>query len=253
MKVRVLILIPARYHSSRFSGKPLAVLLGKSMVLRTFENAQEFISSGHFEGEVAIVTDDQRIEDHCHEMGIDICRVDDDVTTGTERIFLAFTRYYKEKNFDYIINVQGDEPLLGKLVLRPLLDFHIQNPFDIVTAVHKHEKKDDFQNPNRVKTIFSEETGRCLYFSRSAIPFSRDETNEQWYSHIGVYSFTPHSLESFMGLAESYYEKIEKLEQLRALENGLTVGAICTTEILYGVDTPEDIKLIEGVLRDKIK
>lgn len=253
MKKRVLILIPARFQSSRFPGKPLALISGISMIQRVLQNMTNFVCDS-IEFESYVVTDDQRIEDHVKSFGGNVVRVDDDVISGTLRIELAYSRFFRNKNFDLVINVQGDEPLLLKEEIIKISQYHLNSEFDIATMVKKNFNFDEnFKDPNKVKAVISELDGKALYFSRSPIPFKRDQNaknveNDFWFLHIGVYSYRPSALLKFSTLKESRLENLEKLEQLRALENGLTIGAIETKSILLGVDTPEDIIKVENLM-----
>jgi 3-deoxy-manno-octulosonate cytidylyltransferase (CMP-KDO synthetase) len=254
-KKRILILIPARFASTRFPGKPLALIDGISMIQRVFENCLSAAAPG-FEFCSYVVTDDQRVEDHIKVFSENVVRIDDDVVSGTLRIQLAYERYFKDKNFDLIINVQGDEPLLGANDLVELAHFHLSKKFDIATLVKKQLGfTGDFLDSNKVKVVMSEETGKAFYFSRTSIPYKRDvslETqNDYWFLHIGVYSYLPSALMQFSKNKETRLEYLEKLEQLRALEIGLSIGAIETMSIVIGVDRPEDIKKVEEVLNDR--
>lgn len=242
---KYLILVPARFASTRFPGKPLAKINGKPMIDYVVENCN---NSGF---DYAIVTDNDEIERHVNSIKGKVVRVDDNVTTGSERIALAYQRYFKEgSNYKYIINVQGDEPLLKGEVIKKLGDEHAKSTFDIYTAVKKRSTTDvDFNNPNVVKCIKAQGSSQCLYFSRSPIPFVRDGSEQSWFQHIGLYSYRTESLEKFVSLSESKYEDIEKLEQLRALENGMTIGASELEVEIIGVDTPDDIFKIEKVLK----
>lgn len=250
---RALVLIPARYASSRFPGKPLAEINGKSMIQRVYENchsAQGFAPSNFtLELEVAVVTDDDRIENHVKNFG-NVVRVDDDVTSGTLRIELAYKRHFQNQNFDYVVNVQGDEPLLTGEDLVKLLEFHYAADYDITTMVRSMSGfGEEFKDPNKVKAIFSPLTGACHFFTRSAVPHDRDDADvKEWFLHIGVYSYKTQALIDYCESPETYYEQVEKLEQLRAIEHGLSIGAIQTDAQLMGVDTPEDLKKLEGVL-----
>ncbi len=238
-----LILVPARYGSSRFPGKPLAKIHKKPMIQYVAENCQ---NSGF---DYAIVTDNQEIEDCVNEFGGNVVRIDDDVSTGSERIALAYKRYFSGKNYQYIINVQGDEPLLISKIISEIGHTHKSSHFDIFTAVKKRSSVDpEFSNPNVVKCVMSDITKQCLYFSRESIPFSRESDEYGWHQHIGVYSYSVSALEKFVTLPESKLEKLERLEQLRALDNGLSIGAVEIDLNLIGVDAPEGIKKIEGVL-----
>lgn len=210
------------------------------------------------EMDCCVVTDDERIEQHVKSFGGKVCRIDDDVPSGTERIQLAYDRYFSDKEFDLVINVQGDEPLLRAEIINKLAHFHRHSTFDVTTLVKKMPNLGgDFFDPNKVKVVFSTESGRCHYFSRAPIPFVRDEKieireNSHWYLHIGVYSYRPKALNSFCLSSVGYYENLEKLEQLRGLDIGLSYGAIAMSDFLAGVDTPDDLKKLEGVFSDKI-
>lgn len=255
MTPRIAILIPARFASSRFPGKPLVPLKNRFMIQYVWDNCSSLIQSTEFQCEVFVVTDDQRIEDAVLGFGGKVLRVDDDVISGSLRIQLAYERFLANQGFDLIVNVQGDEPLLRADELKQLILKHLGSSFDIMTMVKKQMSFDEeFQNPNRVKAVVSETTRQCFYFSRQAIPYKRDlpkDPNEYWYLHIGVYSYRPKALIQFAASPETRLENLEKLEQLRALEIGLTIGAMETKSVLIGVDTPEDVKKVEEVLNGR--
>jgi len=254
-KKRVLILIPARFDSTRFPGKPLATILGISMIQRVLTNCSQAHAVG-YEFEAYVVTDNQKVEDHVKNFSPNVVRVDDDVISGTLRIELAYKRYFQDNNFDLVINVQGDEPLLESDDLVRLAQFHLESPFDIATLVKKQwGLEGDFLDPNKVKVAMSEETGKAFYFSRASIPYKRDATadpsGDYWFLHIGVYSYRPKALLAFAHHKETRLENKEKLEQLRALEIGLSIGARETESVVIGVDVPHDIKRVEEVLNGK--
>ncbi len=242
---RAVVLIPARFSSTRFPGKPLAKIAGESMIKRVFFNC---LSSGY---PTYVVTDHEEIEKHVMEFGGKVLRVNDDVPSGSERIALAYERFLKHENPDIVINVQGDEPLLKGHILKDLVDFHSNSPFEIATLIRERSvQEDDFKNSNVVKAVYSSQTGQCLYFSRQSLPYDREGSRDySWYHHIGVYSYRPKSLLTFVKLPMGRLEDLEKLEQLRALENQMSIGAIMTTQKLIGVDVPEDILKVEGVLK----
>ena len=200
--------------------------------------------------DVAVVTDNQEIEDHVNAFGGKAIRVDEDVPSGTERIFIGWQRYFKDLNYDLIINVQGDEPLLRGTDLIEIANFHLNSDFHVTTLVHKETDMEEIKNPNRVKVVWTPTNGHCFYFSRAPIPFDRDgDQLKEWFLHIGVYSYRPEALELFCRHPHAHYEEVEKLEQLRALEVGLRIGAMETERQLIGVDVPEDVKKLEGVLK----
>ena len=259
----MLVLIPARFNSTRFPGKPLAPILGKSMIQRVYENCLEanLNSLPSFQGdqysapynlifETCVVTDSSEIESHLLEVNARVCRIDDEVNTGSERVFLAFKRHFSNKGYDLVVNMQGDEPLLGGLELRKLCLFHLENGGDIATLIRKRTDLDqEFSNKNVVKVIYSQPTGLCLYFSRAQIPyFVDDKLSSEWYQHIGIYSYKIDALEKFSQASPGFYEKRESLEQLRALEIGMTIKGLKTDAKLIGVDIPSDIPKVERVL-----
>lgn len=260
---KVLILIPARYESSRFPGKPLAKIHGKSMIQRVFENCDSASNYSKTDANInsqlpkieftaCVVTDDDRIEKHVIDFGGRVVRVDDDVNSGTLRISLALKRFFQDQNFDLIINVQGDEPLLLGSDIFELAAYHFASGFEISTVVRPRFDAEGFENWHLVKAIYVEATGQCLYFSRASVPFVRDkhvDHQTDWYHHIGVYSFTPQALVDFAKGVDGQYEVLEKLEQLRALEMGMRIGAIKTNRKLVGIDTPEDLEKLEGEIK----
>lgn len=240
---KVVVLIPARYQSSRFPGKPLALLKNKTMIERVYQNAA---SSGL---ECAVVTDDDRIEAEVKKFSGKVIRVNDDVPSGSERIALAYERFYEGKA-DLVINVQGDEPLLPGESLKTLADFHLNSKFDVATMVRpRKSSEEDFKNPNVVKAVLAQLSGQCLYFSRASLPFDRDQKSEyDWHQHIGVYSYRPKALKEFVKAPVARLEDLEKLEQLRAMEMGFSIGALSVNYILQGVDTPDDVQKVERYL-----
>lgn len=241
---KAVVLIPARYQSTRFPGKPLTPIFGHSMIERVYQNA---CASGL---PCYVVTDDERIEKAVLSFGGKCLRVDDDVPSGSERIALATQRYLRELAPDYVINVQGDEPLLKGETLKDLLAFHQASSFDITTLVRPRPRTEkDWSNSHVVKAVLGR-GGRCLYFSRASVPVDRDGVNATWFQHVGVYCFRTEALMKFVGWPAGIVEEMEKLEQLRALENGLSIGALETTQKLIGVDTPDDVKKVEEALRE---
>jgi 3-deoxy-manno-octulosonate cytidylyltransferase (CMP-KDO synthetase) len=241
-----IVLIPARYASTRFPGKPLVeVKTGVPLIQMVYENAAK---SGF---ETVVVTDDSRIEEAVKKFQGKVCRVDDDVPSGSERIALAYQRFFKSA--DLVINVQGDEPLLDPLNIKKLAQEHLNSSFDIMTMIKPQKNNNaDFYDKNKVKVVWNQKTGECFYFSRAPIPFPRDEAQEiNWYLHLGVYSFLPQALIKFTQAPASYYEETEKLEQLRALSIGQKIGAIEVHHQSLGIDTPEDLKKLQGVLCGK--
>jgi 3-deoxy-manno-octulosonate cytidylyltransferase (CMP-KDO synthetase) len=235
-----LILIPARYGSTRFPGKPLAKINDMPMIQYVIQNCK---ATGF---DYAVVTDNDEIEDFIISLGEKVVRVNDDVPTGSERIALAYTRFFSQKDYKLIINVQGDEPLLKPETIKKIASSHESKDVDIFTGINERSSsEEDFKNPNIVKCVYARETKSCLYFSRASLPFSSGETSYTWYQHIGIYSYKPQALLDFVELPMSRHETLEKLEQLRALDNGLSIGAEIINVTLIGVDSIEDIERVE--------
>lgn len=244
----VIAVIPARYGSSRFPGKPLALIQGKPMIQWVYERVRRVTSFD----DVIVATDDTRIYDTVKGFGgwVEMTAVDH--PSGTDRVWEVV-----EPKFDaeYVFNIQGDEPLLNPLYLedaiRQLKGHH--GHVDIVTLKAPIHKWDDVMDPNVVKVVTNHK-GHALYFSRAPIPFGRDEQagSETWtehvYRHVGLYGYTRAAIERFVGLSPSPLEQLEKLEQLRALEAGMTILALNIPEAPIGVDTPEDLARLETTL-----
>lgn len=245
--MRLLVLIPARYASTRFPGKPLAKLSDLSMIQTVYTQCLP-PKEGPIQFDVAVVTDDERIEKEIHSIGGKVLRVDDEVESGSDRIFLAATRFFDPHSYQLIINTQGDEPMVTHQDLLTLAKAHLASDCDIFTVVRERKGIDqDFLNPNKVKAVFSQ--GLCHYFSRAPIPYLRDKAQESkhtWFLHAGLYSYKPKALMQFCQAKVSPLERAEALEQLRAIELGLTIGAVDLGKELAGIDTPEDLKKWQG-------
>ncbi len=256
--MKLIIAIPARYSSKRFPGKPLALIKGKPMIRWVYEKAKNVAASRLLSGlrlnnsvgavskprykiEIVIATDDERIKKTCEEFGAKVIMTPSDLPSGTDRIYFAT----KNMDYDYILNLQGDEPLIYEKDLKKLIEETIKNNYPCATLIHKSHTL--ISDPDIVKVVIDKEN-RALYFSRAPIPFGRDEPPEFYYKHIGVYIYKREILEKFINLKESYLEKIEKLEQLRLLENGVSIYCILAERDTIPVDREEDIKKVEKFL-----
>jgi 3-deoxy-manno-octulosonate cytidylyltransferase (CMP-KDO synthetase) len=238
------ICIPARYQSSRFPGKPLVPIAGTPLILRVLEACQ---STGI---ESWVITDHPEIADLVTKHGGKVLRVDDPVETGSERIACAIERFpehFAQKKF--IFNVQGDEPLLKGGDLLSLADFLPKSNFSAATLVRRRSleaSQADFLSPHTVKVIYRPEQNHCAYFSRAPIPFhQKHPENLSWYQHIGIYLYRKEVLLAMASWPKSRYEQLENLEQLRLLDNQHSIGALETSNVYYGVDTPEDVSVVE--------
>jgi len=239
--INTAILIPARYASSRFSGKPLAKILGKPMIQWVYEG----INSSHLSNFKAVLTDDERIADCVNGFGGRIFVVKGDFRSGTDRI----AAFCKDKPFDYIVNLQGDEPLIKAKTIDQLIDKSIKNKDCMATLIKRCEKK-EIDNPNVVKVV-TDKKGYALYFSRSPIPFERSAYNN-YFKHIGIYIYSKATLMRLYNEKSTQLEKAEGLEQLRALENGIKIKTYQTKETFIGVDIKEDIKKVENILKNRL-
>lgn len=235
-------IIPSRYASTRFPGKPLADIKGKTMIRRVYEQAkQSNLLSGVF-----VATDDQRIVDEVESFGGNVLMTSPNHPSGTDRCFEALEKLGKDK-YDVVINIQGDEPFIHPEQINKLVKSFDHKHVQIATLAHKITDSEDICNPSLVK-ITRKANGEALYFSRSAIPFIREGKGTDWTTlypflkHIGIYAYRSDVLEQIVKLPASSLEKAESLEQLRWLENGYSVMVEITDKESFPVDTPEDLK-----------
>jgi 3-deoxy-manno-octulosonate cytidylyltransferase (CMP-KDO synthetase) len=245
-----LIVIPARYQSSRFPGKPLVLLNGISLVERVYQLSSRVGKDIR----VVIATDDARIERHVREFGGDIMMTRKNHPSGTDRVAEVARKF----NCKTVINVQGDEPLLNPKVIRKLVDVMQQHPtLEMATLCHSISDEKDYLDPNVVKVV-KDQNGNALYFSRSPIPFVRDQhrtsnfEHRTFFRHIGIYAYRRDFLLKYVRWPQSNLEKLEKLEQLRALERGIQIRVLETNYHAIGVDVVADVKKVEKLL-DKQK
>lgn len=244
---RVICIIPARYSSSRFEGKPLADIAGKPMIQHVYERVLRSKSVSH----VAVATDDERILSAVKKFGGNAIPTSDRHRSGTDRIAEAIQCLDLEDS-DIVVNIQGDQPLFHPSqideVVAPLLDDSL---LDFCTLVYRIRREEEIHHPNAVKVVFDDDHF-ALYFSRAAIPYVRDKNNEvSYYKHHGIYSYRKDFLVTFTGLPEGYLEKLEALEQLRALENGYKIKVVETEHDSVEVDTPEELERVQKILAEE--
>jgi len=243
------VVIPARYGSTRFPGKVLALLKGKPIIQWVYDAAK----SSRLAQDVIVATDDERIFRSIVEIGGKAVMTDPRHASGTDRI----AEVARSLKSDIIINVQGDEPLIKGDMIDHTIELLKDPRAFISTLARRIESPEELINPNVVKVVFDSE-GFALYFSRSVIPYHRDkwkdlnslfiEDGMEVYKHIGIYGYRRDSLLMLSSLPQSRLEKIEKLEQLRALENGLKIKVGLTPYNTIGIDTPEDLKMAEELI-----
>ncbi len=227
------IIIPARYGSTRFPGKPLVNLGGKTVIQRTIEAA---LSANPDLG-IAVATDDVRIAEHVQEFA-QVVMTSAEHISGTDRCADALNQL--GWNCDVVVNLQGDEPFITAEQIHQLVSCFINENTQIATLKKELTSLEDIQNPNIVKAV-SGINNRALYFSRSPIPFSREDGHVKTYKHLGMYAFRPAVLLEITKLAPSPLEKTEMLEQLRWLENGYAIDIVETNWASPAIDTPEDL------------
>ena len=239
------VIIPARYASTRFPGKPLALLAGKPMIRHVYEKAAASCA-----GLVAVATDDRRIADAVEAFGGKAVMTSPSHPSGTDRIAEALGKLGGE--YDLVVNVQGDEPLIPTSVIDGLIDVMKSQP-ELPMATVAVPGSRETMTENNVKVVFGSD-GRALYFSRSMIPFLRRGGTEcgVWL-HWGIYAYRRSALERFVSLPPGKLENAEKLEQLRALENGIAIRVVTSNLQSVGVDTPEDLAAAEERLRQSAK
>ena len=242
--MKILGIIPSRFASSRFPGKPLADIGGKSMIQRVYEQALKAKTLS----KVVVATDDARILSHVLSFGGDAVMTEESHPSGTDRCFEAFQKSGGSSKYDYVVNIQGDEPFIDPAIidhLTVLLDFKTE----IATAVKKIKDYETLFNPNVVKAVLTMRK-QCLYFSRQTVPYVRGFEEKTWldhadfHKHIGIYAYRSDVLEQISHLPISPLENTEKLEQLRWLGYGYKIYAIVTEYESIGIDTEEDLKNI---------
>lgn len=237
---KILGIVPARYASTRFPGKPLVDLGGKSMIARVYEQAMK----SQLLGQVVVATDDLRIKDHLDVLGYKVVMTSVDHNNGTERCLEALEK--AGSHFDYVINIQGDEPFIDPEQIDTLATI-LNGEVELGTLVKKITDPTLLDSPNTVKVVFGN-NNEALLFSRSCIPHLRGVAPEQriaqftFYKHIGIYAYRTDVLESITRLAPSPLEIAESLEQLRWLENGHKIKVVTTQLETLGIDSPEDIE-----------
>lgn len=236
---KVVIIIPARYGSKRLPGKPLLKLGTKTIIQHVYENA----SASKFADRVIVATDDRRIEQEVRRFGGECRMTPAGIRSGSDRIAYAA----RDVHGDIIMNLQGDEPFLKPAVFdRGLKRAIADRDIPVVTLAAKIRTPGELDNPNIVKVVFDAD-GYALYFSRFPVPFVRDDAGKLvksingHYRHIGIYIFRRGTLLEFVRMKQSRLERMEKLEQLRLLENGYRIAVAVTGNPPAGIDTPEDL------------
>jgi 3-deoxy-manno-octulosonate cytidylyltransferase (CMP-KDO synthetase) len=240
--IKVVGIIPARWASTRFPGKPLHPIAGKPLLQYVWEQCRRAKALDC----VIIATDDMRIAEAAFAWGAEVSLTSPDHASGTDRIAEVAT---KLRGVSHVINIQGDEPLVDPKLINQLAKKMQRDPqIEMITAVHPFADPADAESPHQVKAVLDRK-GRALYFSRQAIPYPRDPAAPlQYLRHQGIYGYRRDLLLRFVRWRPTPLEKAEALEQLRALENGVNIHVVVTASGSPGVDTPEDARAIERQL-----
>lgn len=243
---RIVGVIPARFASSRFPGKPLALIAGKSMLEHVYVRA----SQARYLTKVVIATDDARIYSEARRFGANVRNTRPDHASGTDRV----AEVASAENCELVVNIQGDEPLIDPAAIDAAVLAMLDDPEVPMGTLKKViEDVNEYRNPNVVKVV-TDRSGNAIYFSRSPIPFVRDE--HEWrpglhYKHIGLYVYQRDFLLNYSDLPVGPLETAERLEQLRAMENGFKIRVVETEYECLGVDTPEDLERVAGLFEMK--
>ena len=249
--MKFIAIIPARYASTRFPGKPLAMLGGKRVIERVYEQVSGVLD------DAVVATDDERIFEAVRAFGGKVEMTSTSHRSGTDRCWEAYTK--QGRPFDVVVNVQGDEPFIQPEQLEALKGCFDDPDTDIATLVKPFTEADGLtalENPNSPKVVL-DGSSRAIYFSRSVIPYLRGIPREEWltkhtfYKHIGLYAFRTPVLQRITALPVSTLEQAESLEQLRWLENGYRIGVGISQVETIGIDTPEDLARAEAFLQGR--
>ena len=248
--MKVVGIIPARYASTRFPGKPLAVIKGKTMIRRVCEQAWKSKLDA-----VVVATDDVRIADEVMSFGGQYVMTDPNHRSGTDRCREALDLL--ENQYDAVVNIQGDEPFIDPEQINLLVDLISRDDTQLASLAKRIEDEDDLFSPNAVKVVMDKD-GKALYFSRNPIPFMRNVERAEWlkkgvfYHHIGIYAYKAETLRQVASLQPTALEMAESLEQLRWLENGLSIRMAVTKSVNVSIDTPEDLVKAEHFAENKL-
>ena len=249
--MKVVGIIPSRYASTRFPGKPLAVIKGKTMIRRVCEQAWKSKLDA-----VVVATDDVRIADEVIGFGGRYVMTDPNHRSGTDRCCEALEILGNQ--YDAVVNIQGDEPFIDPKQINILVDLISHEDTQLASLAKRIEDEEDLFSPNAVKVVMDKE-GKALYFSRNPIPFMRNMERSDWlkngvfYQHIGIYAYKADALRQVARLQPTDLEKSESLEQLRWLENGMTIHMAVTASENVSIDTMEDLVKADHFAENKLR
>jgi len=240
--VKVICIIPARYASTRLPGKPLKLIAGKPMIQRVYEQA----TKAKMPAEVIVATDDERVYQAVKDFGGQVVMTSANHRSGTDRLAeVAKSR----DDVDVVINVQGDEPMLPPEIIDRLSELFVQDANLQMATMKCPMKQEEYGEPGSVKVV-TDMNGYALYFSRSLLPYPRNEDGVKVYKHVGIYAYRRDFLLKYAALEPTPLEMTESLEQLRALENGYKIKVLESDFQGVGVDTPEDLARVNELLRE---
>jgi 3-deoxy-manno-octulosonate cytidylyltransferase (CMP-KDO synthetase) len=237
--IKILAVIPARFASTRLPGKPLADIGGKSMIRRVYEQAKK----SSLLTDVIVATDHKSIYDHVIAFGGAACMTSEGHPSGTDRCYETLTK--QPGAFDYVINIQGDEPFIAPEQIDALASL-LDGEVELATLIKSIQDEEQLFNPNLVRVVVNKQN-EAIYFTRSVIPYLRNVPQKEWFTqhtffkHIGMYAYRADVLQKITRLEISSLEKAESLEQLRWIENGFKVKVAVTTLETVGIDTPDDV------------
>jgi 3-deoxy-manno-octulosonate cytidylyltransferase (CMP-KDO synthetase) len=238
--MKILGIIPARYASTRFPGKPLADLRGVSMIERVYRQAKSASSLS----KIVVATEHAGIYDHVTGFGGYACMTSENHPSGTDRCFEALTK--EKESFDYVINIQGDEPFIEPSQI-DLLASYLDGNTQLATLIKKIDTYEQLNSNSEVKVTFNTRN-EALYFSRAVIPFVQKVDHFEFYKHVGMYAYRTDILKEITKLKISPLEKVESLEQLRWMENGYIIKVAKTDVETMCVDTPEELEIAKEIL-----
>ena len=243
--MRAIGIIPARYESSRFPGKPLALILGKTMISRVYQQA----TLSRFLQSVWVATDDKRIYSHCKNENIPVLMTSKLHKSGTDRVAEACGKI----EGDVILNIQGDEPFIPPSYFDKIIQAFNHTNAGICSLLTRLEDPENLMNPHVVKVVLKD-SGDAMYFSRAAIPYIRHQgIKTEFWRHIGVYAFRRHTLTKIKELPAGLCEQLEGLEQLRWLAAGFDIHMVKVPKSTIGIDLPEDIEKAEKWIKSRKK
>jgi 3-deoxy-manno-octulosonate cytidylyltransferase (CMP-KDO synthetase) len=239
--VNIAAIIPARYHSTRFEGKPIVKIKGLPMIERVYHQVE---ASGKFpSAHIMVATDDQRIASVVDAFGGNVVMTSPRCSSGSERLWEVL----ENRDFDAVLNIQGDEPIVPGELIASLYDELNSCKYEVVTPAYYSNSYEDYLTRHVVKVVVDRDF-RALYFSRSPIPFMEKKNFTGFHHHIGMYGYLKDSLKGFINLPPSPLENTEKLEQLRFLENSIGIKVIQSEYQSIGIDVPEDVEKVEKML-----